>query len=68
MNKRVSRVAISLILAGLVLLFVDVSTTRASDEGAQAPQEHATFLTTDGARKLGGAIGAGLVVMGGGAG
>jgi F-type H+-transporting ATPase subunit c len=30
--------------------------------------ESAIFLTTDGARKLGGAIGAGLVIMGGAAG
>ena len=30
--------------------------------------DNATFLTTDGARKLGGAIGAGLVIMGGAAG
>ncbi|HEX3555032.1 MAG TPA: ATP synthase F0 subunit C [Thermoanaerobaculia bacterium] len=30
--------------------------------------EHSYFLTTDGARKLGGAIGAGLAVIGGGAG
>src|SRR5579885_817504 len=29
---------------------------------------NATFLTTDGARKLGGAIGVGLVIMGGAAG
>jgi F-type H+-transporting ATPase subunit c len=35
---------------------------------AESAGEVATFLTTDGARKLGGAIGAGLVIMGGGAG
>ncbi|MGB5163139.1 MAG: ATP synthase F0 subunit C [Thermoanaerobaculia bacterium] len=35
---------------------------------ADAGEAGATFLTTDGARKLGGAIGAGLVIMGGAAG
>lgn len=69
MNKRFSRVALWMILAGGVLLFVDAPAAMA-DEGAAAAHaaEHATFLTTDGARKLGGAIGAGLVIMGGAAG
>jgi len=69
MSRRLSKVALSLILAGVVLLFAGTRTARASDEpGASAAKEQATFLTTDGARKLGGAIGAGLVIMGGGAG
>ncbi|HSG39971.1 MAG TPA: ATP synthase F0 subunit C [Thermoanaerobaculia bacterium] len=33
-----------------------------------AAGEQGAFLTTDGARKLGGAIGAGLAIIGGGAG
>ena len=68
MNKRFSKVALGMILAGFTLMFADAANAQAPHEGAQADTEHATFLTTDGARKLGGAIGAGLVVMGGGAG
>lgn len=67
MSKRFSKVALTMILAGLVLMFVGTTPAMASDDdGAHA--DNATFLTTDGARKLGGSIGAGLVVMGGGAG
>ncbi len=40
----------------------------AEDEAASEAPEKYVFLTTDGARKLGGAIGAGLAVMGGAAG
>ena len=49
-------------------MFADTATAQ-SHEGAEADHgEQATFLTTDGAGKFGGAIGAGLVVIGGGAG
>jgi F-type H+-transporting ATPase subunit c len=41
---------------------------RPTASAAEADGESAIFLTTDGARKLGGAIGAGLVIMGGAAG
>ena len=71
MSKRFSKVALTMILAGLVLMFVGTTSAIAADDDAAEPAAHAenaTFLTTDGARKLGGAIGAGLVVMGGGAG
>jgi len=68
MSKRFSKVALSLIAAGMVLMFVDAASAQTPHEGAAEPTEHATFLTTDGARKLGGAVGAGLVLMGGGAG
>lgn len=67
MSKRFSKIALSLIAAGMVLMFVDTASAQTPHEGATAT-ENATFLTTDGARKLGGAIGAGLVIMGGGAG
>ena len=69
MSKRFSKVALVMILAGLALMFADVSIARAADdEPGAASAESATFLTTKGAAGLGGAIGAGLVVMGGGAG
>jgi F-type H+-transporting ATPase subunit c len=59
-----------MILAGFVLMFFGAAPAMAADDAAEpgAHAENATFLTTDGARKLGGSIGAGLVVMGGGAG
>ena len=71
MNKGFSKVAMVAILFGAVLLVFGTAPAMAQthDDGAhKAPAESATFLTTDGARKLGGAIGAGLVVMGGAAG
>jgi F-type H+-transporting ATPase subunit c len=67
MDKRFSKMALGMIVAGIMLMFVDVATAQPA-EGAGKHDENATFLTTDGARKLGGAIGAGLVIMGGGAG
>ena len=68
MSKRFSKVVLVMILAGFVLMFADVSTAQATDDDPAVGAENATFLTTKGAAKLGGAIGAGLVVMGGGAG
>lgn len=70
MSKRFSKSALTMILVGFVLMFFSASPALAEgDDGAKAPPaENAVFLTTDGARKLGGAIGAGLSVIGGGAG
>lgn len=62
MSKRFSKIALGLMIAGLVLMFTPAAWAADSGEAG------ATFLTTDGARKLGGAIGAGLVIMGGAAG
>ncbi len=64
MSKRMSKLALWMIGIGAVLIFADSAWAQEAKHAA----EQATFLTTDGARKLGGAIGAGLVVMGGGAG
>ena len=64
MSKRFSKIALGLMLAGLVLMFTPAA--YAADDAGSG--DSATFLTTDGARKLGGAIGAGLVIMGGAAG
>lgn len=63
MSKKVSKIALGLMVFGLVLMFTPAAWAA---EGASG--EGATFLSTDGARKLGGAIGAGLVIMGGAAG
>ena len=62
MSKRFSKIALGLMVAGLVLMFTPAAFA------AEGAADSATFLTTDGARKLGGAIGAGLVIMGGAAG
>lgn len=69
MSKRIARISLMMIVVGLALMFV--SSPAQAQEGVDvtgAGGENSYFLTTDGARKLGGAIGAGLVVMGGGAG
>jgi F-type H+-transporting ATPase subunit c len=67
MAKRNAKWMLAVLSVGFVLMGADIALAQDHvDEGGAA--EHATFLTTDGARKLGGAIGAGLVVMGGAAG
>lgn len=71
MNKRVARVSLMMIALGFVLMFAAVVPAHAQEGiGTEAAVGggQSYFLTTDGARKLGGAIGAGLVIMGGGAG
>jgi F-type H+-transporting ATPase subunit c len=69
MSKRTARLALTMIALGFVLMFVSVPAAHAQPAAgtAKAP-EGSYFLTTDGARKLGGAIGAGLAVIGGAAG
>ena len=68
MDKRFSKIALVLIVAGFTLMFVDAAFAQPAEHGEEAEAEHATALTTGGARGLGGAIGAGLALMGGGAG
>lgn len=70
MSKRTARLALMMIAFGFVLMFASVGPAHAQ---AGVGTEAATsggggFLTTDGARKLGGAIGAGLAIIGAGAG
>ena len=65
MQKRFSKVALVMIVMGLAVLFVPATPAMAA-EGAAA--EGGSMLTTLGAAKLGGAIGAGLVIMGAAAG
>jgi F-type H+-transporting ATPase subunit c len=69
MSKRAARISLMMIALGFVLMFTSVAPVHAQEgvvNGAGGEQSY--FLTTDGARKLGGAIGAGLVIMGGAAG
>jgi F-type H+-transporting ATPase subunit c len=69
MSKRTAKLALMMIVVGLALMFVSTP-AHAQEDGVNpvVDSENSYFLTTDGARKLGGAIGAGLVIMGGGAG
>lgn len=64
-SKRFAKVALWMIVIGSLLVFADTAMAQTRDA---AHSEQAAFFTTDGARKLGGAIGAGLVIMGGAAG
>jgi F-type H+-transporting ATPase subunit c len=66
-KRRYSQFALALIVAGFVLMFVPVAPAHAADANPGAAAG-GSFLTTDGAKKLGGAIGAGLAVIGGAAG
>ncbi len=71
MDKKFSKLGLGSLVIGAALILFNTSNARAADPAPGAHDaggEHATFLTTDGARKLGGAIGAGLVIMGGSAG
>ncbi|MFL6202459.1 MAG: ATP synthase F0 subunit C [Thermoanaerobaculia bacterium] len=67
MSKRASKISLMMILLGFVLMFASVAPAHAQepiDPGAAG----GSFLSADGAGRLGGAIGAGLVIMGGAAG
>ena len=62
MNKKLSKIVLGLMFAGMLLMVVPAA------YAADTADEGGSLMTTDGARKLGGALGAGLVVMGGAAG
>jgi F-type H+-transporting ATPase subunit c len=62
MSKKFSKLVLGFMIIAVVLVFAPAA------HAAEADGESAICLTTDGARKLGGAIGAGLVIMGGAAG
>jgi len=66
MNKKLSKIVLGLMFAGLVLMLAPAA--YAADAAADGAGDSGSLMTTDGARKLGGAIGAGLVIMGGAAG
>ena len=63
MNKKLSKITLGLMLAGMVLLLAPAAYAADAEAG-----EGGALMTTDGARKFGGAIGAGLVIIGGAAG
>ena len=63
MNKKLSKIVLGLMFAGLVLMLAPAAYAADADGDGGG-----SLMTTDGARKLGGAIGAGLVIMGGAAG
>lgn len=65
-RKTLSKLALVAMTVGFVLMFAPGPAM--AQTPADAPADHGTFLSTDGARKLGGAIGVGLVIMGGAAG
>jgi F-type H+-transporting ATPase subunit c len=68
MSKRLSKIALGLMVIGLVLALAPAAWAVEAPAGDAAESETATFLTTKGASKLGGPIGAGLVIMGAAAG
>jgi F-type H+-transporting ATPase subunit c len=72
MSKRTAKLALTMIALGFVLMFASVGPAHAQagvgTEAAANGNGGGGFLTTDGARKLGGAIGAGLAIIGAGAG
>lgn len=69
MSKRTAKIALLMIFVGFVMVFASVAPAQAQGGvGTEAATDGAGFLTTDGARKLGGSIGVGLVIMGGAAG
>ena len=66
MSKRASKISLMMILLGFVLMFASVAPAQAQEPAGGASD--GSFLSSDGAGRLGGAIGAGLVIMGGAAG
>ena len=71
-QKTVSKLALLAIGLGMVMMLLPALPAAAQEAEADAPaaaaEEGSYFLTTRGAGKLGGAIGAGLAIMGGAAG
>ena len=72
MSKRTAKLALMMIALGFVLMFAGVAPAHAQTNAAGttvADGNHdGGLLTTNGARKLGGALGAGLAILGGGLG
>ena len=65
MNKKFSKLALAMIIAGLALVLVPAGPAAAAEA---AGGDGGYFLSTDGAKAIGVGIGAGLVIMGAGAG
>ncbi len=65
-SKRFSVFALAMIASGLLLM--TVSSASAADDDAGATHSEGSLFDSAGAKGIGGGIGAGLAVMGGGAG
>jgi len=68
MSKRTAKLALLMMVLGTVLMFASVPAYAQEPAAGAGAAEHSYFLTSIGAAHLGGAIGAGLVIMGGAAG
>jgi len=69
MSKRTAKLALMMIAFGFVLMFASVAPVHAQEPAAGPATSHdGGLMTTDGARKLGGSLGAGLALLGGGLG
>ncbi len=68
MSKRTSKIVLGLIVAGFVLMLAPAAYAVESPSQTQEEPDNARFLTTKGASKFGGPIGAGLVIVGAGVG
>jgi len=69
MSKRTAKIALMMIALGFVLMLASVAPVHAQGPAAGAGAGHeGGLITTDGARKAGGALGAGLALLGGGLG
>lgn len=68
MNKKQAKIALCLIVFGLALVFVPSTVSAAQPETEVAEEDAGAAAAGDMLRKFGGAIGAGLAVIGGGLG
>ncbi len=68
MSKKMATLALVLMATGMLLLLVPTPAAAQEGDGVNTASAEHTLITTDGARKLGGAIGAGLALIGGAAG
>ena len=66
MSKRLSKIALSLMVVGLFLVLAPAAWAVEAPAGGES--DGGTFLSSQGAAKLSGPIGAGLVIMGAAAG
>lgn len=67
MSRFTARTLLSLIVAGHVMMLASTASAAeppAAEAAVRAPS-HPLFLDADGAKRLGGALGAGLVIIGG---
>lgn len=69
MSKRIARISLMMMALGCVLMFASVTPALAAEAvDGVGSAGGSYFLSDNGAGRLGGAIGAGLVIMGGAAG